>query len=452
MTRIAGKTLEQWRASHPLLENLIRREEIFWFNRELLTVSEAIPRLDIGAEDVRDASARLDRFAPYIAKAFPETRASGGIIESPLEPIPAMQAALSGEHGPPLPGKLLLKCDYKLPVSGSIKARGGIYEVLKHAETLGLESGMLSKRDNYASLTEERFARFFSQYAIAVGSTGNLGLSIGIMGARLGFKVTVHMSADARQWKKDLLRAKGVAVIEYEDDYSKAVAQGRKQAESDPNCHFIDDENSKDLFMGYAVAAQRLKGQLDSLGIAVDEDHPLFVYLPCGVGGGPGGITFGLKVTFGDRVHCIFAEPTHSPAMLVGLYTGRHDEVCVQDFGIDNITAADGLAVGRPSGFVGRRLKPLIDGVITVSDLTLYRDLALLADRENIYMEPSALAGLPGIVRVVQQPEYLETNDLSGKMDGAVHIAWGTGGAMVPSEEMAAYYEKGKAAQLRHTS
>ena len=41
---------------------------------------------------------------------------------------------------------------------------------------------------------------------------------------------------------------KGVTVIEYSDDYSKAVGEGRKQATLDKNCHFIDDENSKTLF------------------------------------------------------------------------------------------------------------------------------------------------------------------------------------------------------------
>ncbi len=296
--------------------------------------------------------------------------------------------------------------DSHLPISGSIKARGGIYEVLTHAEKLAIAAGLLREQDDYRKLLSPEFARFFGQYSIAVGSTGNLGLSIGIISARLGFNVTVHMSADARAWKKAKLRSHGVKVVEYAEDYGVAVEQGRLAAANDANCFFIDDENSRTLFLGYAVAGQRLKDQFTRLGKVVDRAHPLFVYLPCGVGGGPGGVAFGLKLAFGDDVHCIFAEPTHSPCMLLGVYTGLHDGIAVQDLGIDNLTAADGLAVGRASGFVGRAMERLLDGFYTVDDRTLYSLLGWLAQEEGIQLEPSALAGMAGPQQICTDTAY----------------------------------------------
>ncbi|EGQ8095105.1 D-serine ammonia-lyase [Vibrio cholerae] len=432
--------IEQLTEQYPLVKELIELKEVSWFNPSITRLEEGLSYVGLDSEDIKDASQRLKRFAPYLAKAFPETAKTNGIIESEVVPISEMQSVLEREYDTPIQGRLLLKKDSHLPISGSIKARGGIYEVLTHAEKLAIEAGLLTESDDYSKLLNEEFRDFFKRFSIAVGSTGNLGMSIGIMSAKLGFSVSVHMSADARAWKKNRLRALGVNVIEYAQDYGVAVAQGRKEAENDPTCFFIDDENSQTLFLGYSVAGERLKKQFDENGIAVDAQHPLFVYLPCGVGGGPGGVAFGLKMAFGDNVHCIFAEPTHSPCMMLGVHTGLHDAISVQDIGIDNITAADGLAVGRASGFVGRVMERLLDGYLTISDERMYRLLGQLNEAENIQLEPSALAGMIGPIVVTKSVEYRARMQFDDTVMGnATHLVWATGGGMVPAEEMDSY-------------
>ncbi|MBR3053459.1 MAG: D-serine ammonia-lyase, partial [Firmicutes bacterium] len=235
--------LEKLTAAHPEVARMAAGEEIFWKNPLAGTACES----RFTDADIDDAEARLLRFSAFIMKAFSETGPAKGIIESALPEIPLMKEILEKEAGCRIPGRLFLKQDSHLPISGSVKARGGIYEVLKFAEKVAVERGLLTEpleECDYSLFAGEEFRRVMSEYGMAVGSTGNLGLSIGIMGAALGFRTTVHMSHDARQWKKDLLRSKGVNVIEYEGDYGKAVAEGRKLAEADPKCHFVDDENS----------------------------------------------------------------------------------------------------------------------------------------------------------------------------------------------------------------
>ncbi|OLQ69308.1 D-serine ammonia-lyase [Photobacterium proteolyticum] len=438
-----NERLAELASDFPLLNNLVNLEELSWFNPNATTLEVGLPYVGLGEKDVRDASERLKRFAPYLCKAFPELEASEGIIESAIQAIPAMQESMSKKYSVNIGGKMLIKKDSHLPISGSIKARGGIYEVLKHAEELALNAGLLSPKDNYEKLYSKELKAFFSEHSIAVGSTGNLGMSIGIISAKLGFQVSVHMSADAREWKKNKLRSLGVNVVEHTEDYGVAVENGREAAKDDPKCFFIDDENSRNLFLGYSVAGDRLKKQFDELNIKVDGDNPLFVYLPCGVGGGPGGVAFGLKLAFGDNVHCIFAEPTHSPCMLLGVYTGLHDGISVQEIGIDNLTAADGLAVGRASGFVGRAMERLLDGFYTITDESMYELLGDMAELEDVRLEPSALSGMVGAVHVSKDHEYQSRMNLTlDKMQNATHLVWATGGGMVPEDEMAAYLAK----------
>ena len=58
--------------------------------------------------------------------------------------------------------------DSHLAIAGSVKARGGIYEVLKHTEELALEHGLITKEDNYEKLASDESRAFFSKYTIQV--------------------------------------------------------------------------------------------------------------------------------------------------------------------------------------------------------------------------------------------------------------------------------------------
>lgn len=446
------------------IRDVTEKKETVWINDKLLPfrLIDGLCQLVVSDEDIADAEARLARFAPYIEKCFPETAETHGLIESPLKEIPNMQkrmqetacdgavwrkdpepAYASGGQSEDaeslsggIPGKLLLKMDSHLAIAGSVKARGGIYEVLKHAETLAIRGGKLSLRDNYAKIVDLK--DFFAQYTVQVGSTGNLGLSIGIMSAFLGFKVKVHMSSDAKQWKKDMLRGKGVEVIEYRDDYSKAVEEGRKNSDMDPKSYFVDDEYSVDLFLGYAVAAKRLDRQLKEMDLHIDEDRNLIVYVPAGVGGAPGGIAYGLKRLYGDNVHVFFAEPVMCPSLLVGFASQRFENANVKDFGLSGETHADGLACASPSGFVTRIDNNLVSGDFTCNDGRLYDYMRMLMKTEDIRIEPSSCAAFAGPANLLSHEngrKYVAKNGLTAKkLENSVQICWATGGKLVPEE------------------
>ncbi len=61
-------------ATFPLVQDLIALKETTWFNPATTTPGGGLPYVGLTADDVQDAHARLQRFAPYLAAAFPENR------------------------------------------------------------------------------------------------------------------------------------------------------------------------------------------------------------------------------------------------------------------------------------------------------------------------------------------------------------------------------------------
>ncbi|WP_174979292.1 D-serine ammonia-lyase [Pandoraea communis] len=421
-----------------LLAKLQARIPSLWLNDRL---GQPLPPTAPSTALIEDAHARMARCAPLLAELFPELSDTGGHIESALMPADKLKASLSCGSAASA-GAWFLKRDDALPVAGSIKARGGFHEVLAVAEEIALTRGLMSPDDDRRRLNTPEVRAVFAEYTVAVGSTGNLGLSIGVMAAALGFDTVVHMSADAKAWKKDRLRKRGVRVVEHIGDYAEAVASGRAQALALPHSHFVDDERSDLLFFGYAASARYLAAQLQDAGRPVDAQHPLFVYLPCGVGGAPGGITYGLKALFGPHVHCFFVEPIASPCMLVQLASHSDTPVSVYDIGLDNKTDADGLAVGEASHLVAPLMASQLSGVFTVSDVALFLNLRVLKSGLGVLVEPSAAAGVSGPQWISDSPEgqaYVRQHGLD--MTRATHVIWSTGGSLVPPEELKAFHD-----------
>lgn len=411
---------------------------VFWLNplRNDSKNPEDINR-DFLKSRIKDASDRFKRFAPLFQEIFPETKVSEGIIESSLIELKHFPLQMKEQNNLHLAGKLFLKDDARLPVAGSIKARGGIHAVLCVAESILRNEKLFDDLTDYRILKEAKYSEIFKNYTTVVSSTGNLALSIGISSLSLGLNTVVFMSRDAKAWKKDLLRKLGADLREVDGAYGEAVAAGRNYAAENDNRFFIDDENSEELFFGYAVAAERLAKQLKNNGIIVDDEHPLFLYLPCGVGGGPGGIATGLELIYGENVHCFFGEPVATPAALLGLATGLGAEIDSTDIGLANRTSADGLAVSRMSNLVFKIVKNFLAGVYTVRDESNYKLLEILRDSENIFLEPSSLVALAGpyFFKLSTTLETYLKNLEKVEEENITHIVWGTGGGMVPDYE-----------------
>ena len=117
---------------------------------------------------------------------------------------------------------------------------------------------------------------------------------------------------------------------------------------------------------------------------------------PAAWGGAPGGITFGLKLVYGDSAHVFYAEPVQACCMLLGIATGLHDGICVQDIGLTGLTEADGLAVGRPSKFVGKTVEHLLSGEFTVEDDAVVYLYERAAGHGGLFYRAQLLRGFCG--------------------------------------------------------
>ncbi len=393
-------------------------------------VNSLVPQ-KVSSFDIDEAEKLLIRFAPALARLFPELERTAGVIESPLVRADRLASLVDQK----IIERLWVKLDSELPLTGSIKARGGIYEVLKFAESIALKAGRLSVESDYTLFANQEMRKAMGAHRVVVGSTGNLGLSIGTIAKALGMKAEIHMSNDAKLWKMQKLKQLGAHVVEHRGDYSVAVENARINAAQDEFAYFVDDETSMDLFLGYATAARRLRDQLVQENIDVTPQSPLIVFLPCGVGGAPGGITYGLKQIFGKNVHCIFVEPTQSPCFLLRALSPKDSEATVYDLGLSNKTIADGLAVPKASETAYDIVANDVFAYATVDDQEMTEWVSAAHRLDQIRLEPSAASGFAALRNSVSLNLGFDADS------SPTYLVWTTGGKLIPDDEFSKYCE-----------
>jgi D-serine dehydratase len=192
------------------LEALQTYRPVCWINANAATnrsdsskLQQHLQELPLQKHHLTQAIERWERLRPVLAHLFP-LEAPNGRIQSPLR---STSTAFQEMLGLPSSCTLFIKEDSKLAVCGSVKARGGLYETLAFAETIN--DDWILDEESKISLLDAIQEGLMEDYQVVVGSTGNLGLSVGLVAAAMGMKSTIHMSKDAKQWKKDLLRERG---------------------------------------------------------------------------------------------------------------------------------------------------------------------------------------------------------------------------------------------------
>jgi len=67
---VAGKTLPQWIESVPILEKIIKTEEIFWINQNKIAFDIANERVVYTQKDVEDAENRVKTICLLFKNCF----------------------------------------------------------------------------------------------------------------------------------------------------------------------------------------------------------------------------------------------------------------------------------------------------------------------------------------------------------------------------------------------
>lgn len=298
-------------------------------------LQEALDRLPVGTEGIREAAALLD-----------------GVVErTELHHSRALEQSV----GAPV----WLKAE-NLQRAGSFKVRGAYVRMAKLSDS------------------EKR-------RGVVAASAGNHAQGVAQAARRLGIKARIYMPLGAALPKIAATQDHGAEVVLHGENVDEALAAAEQYA-NETGAVFVHPFDHPDIIVGQGT-----------IGLEILEQYPDVETVVMGVGGGGllAGVAVALKARaaeLGRTINVIGVQAENAAAYppslaadaLVPLDTVR--------------TIADGIAVGRPGQLPFQIIRELVDDVVTVSEDALARALVFLLERSKLVVEPAGAVGVAALL------------------------------------------------------
>lgn len=208
---------------------------------------------------------------------------------------------------------------------------------------------------------------------VITASSGNHGLGIAYMGARLGIPVTVVIPESCASVKRNLLDKWGARSIVYGRSSKERRQYARTLAETE-DILFVHSHDDPLVIAGQGTIGLEILAELPEVGA---------VLIPVGGGGLIAGIATAIK-EINPNVLVYGVEPEIGCCMKQSLDKGEIVELLETPS-----TIADGLRGTRPGEIPFSVVKNHVDGILTVSEEAIEEAVRRLHRDSKLVVEPS---------------------------------------------------------------
>jgi threonine dehydratase len=218
---------------------------------------------------------------------------------------------------------------------------------------------------------------------LVTATRGNHGQSIALAARMHSARCTIFVPRGNSTDKNAAMAALGAHVVEAGHDFDAAMIAAEEYA-TRTGSRLVHPARDLDLIAGVGTVALELlaqaEGRLDA------------VFIPVGGGSIASGMAVALKaLSPATRIIGVSAE--NAPAMHHAWHTGEHHAFAATE------TIADGLAVRVPVDVTLAFLRPLLDGMVLVSEREIQGAIRAYAETVHQMAEGAAAAALAAVIR-----------------------------------------------------